>query len=305
MSLSVGIVGLPNAGKSTLFNALASRRLAETAPRPFTTIEPHEAVVEVPDKKLKTLSDLVKPDSIVPASVTFIDIAGLVKGAHKGEGLGNQFLGHIREVDAVVHVVRAFEDPGVTHQHATHEPGSIDQILEDIEIVNIELELGGISGKPIIYVLNVDESNLNNMELISRVEEKFKEKALLISAKLEEEFIDLTKEEKDAYLGEARPGLDRLILHAYELLGLITFYTIKGGKEVHAWSIKKGATAIDAAGAVHTDFAKGFIKAEVVNINELINLGGWRQAKEKGKVRLEGRDYAVADEDVIEFKIGS
>ena len=305
MSLTVGIVGLPNAGKSTLFNALASRRLAETAPRPFTTIEPHEAVVEVPDKKLQTLSDLVKPESTVPATVTFIDIAGLVRGAHKGEGLGNEFLGQIREVDAIVHVVRAFEDPGVTHQHATHEPGSIDQILEDIEIVNIELDLGGISGKPVIYVLNVDEKDLSNMELISRVEEKFKEKALLISAKLEEEFIDLTKEEKEAYLGETRPGLDRLILHAYSLLDLITFYTIKGGKEVHAWSIKGGSTAIDAAAAVHTDFVKGFIKAEVINIDELLSLGGWRQAKEEGKVRLEGRDYAVTDEDVIEFKIGS
>lgn len=305
MSLSIGIVGLPNAGKSTLFNALASRRLAETAPRPFTTIEPHEAVVEVPDEKLKKLSDLVKPESTVPATVTFIDIAGLVKGAHKGEGLGNQFLGHIREVDAIVHVVRAFEDPGVTHQHPTHEPGSIDQILEDIEIVNIELELGGISGKPVIYVLNVDEKDLTNMELISRVEEKFKEKALLICAKLEEEFIDLTRGEKEAYLGTTRPGLDRLILHAYELLGLITFYTIKGGKEVHAWSIKKGATAIDAAASVHTDFAKGFIKAEVINIDELLSLGGWKEAKEKGKVRLEGRDYITQNEDVIEFKIGS
>ncbi|KKT85674.1 MAG: GTP-binding protein [Parcubacteria group bacterium GW2011_GWA1_Parcubacteria_45_10] len=305
MSLSVGIVGLPNAGKSTLFNALASRRLAETAPRPFTTIEPHEAVVEVPDKELKKLSDLVKPESTVSASVTFIDIAGLVRGAHKGEGLGNEFLGQIREVDAIVHVVRAFEDPGVTHQHATHEPGSSEQILEDIEIVNIELELGGITGKPVIYVLNVDEKDLNNMEVISKVEEKFKEKALLISAQLEEEFIDLTREEKETYLGEVRPGLDRLILHAYELLGLITFYTIKGGKEVHAWSIKRGAAAIEAAGAVHTDFAKGFIKAEVVNIDELLGLGGWRQAKEEGKVKLEGRDYVVENEDVIEFKIGS
>ncbi len=305
MSLSVGIVGLPNAGKSTLFNALASRRLAETAPRPFTTIEPHEAVVEVPDAKLKKLSDLVKPESTVLATVTFIDIAGLVKGAHKGEGLGNQFLGHIREVDAVVHVVRAFEDPGVTHQHPSHEPGGVEQILEDIEIVNIELELGGIKGKPVIYVLNVDEKDLGSVELISRVEEKFKEKALLISAKLEEEFIDLTKEEKEAYLGATKPGLDRLILHAYELLGLVSFYTIKGGKEVHAWSIKKGATAIEAAGTVHTDFAKGFIKAEVINIDELLSSGGWKEAKEKGKVRLEGRDYLIQNEDVIEFKIGS
>src|SRR4030067_381691 len=189
-SVEVGIVGLPNAGKITLFNALASRRLAETAPRPFTTIDPHEAVIAIPDLNLDKLSQLIKPEKTVPASVTFIDIAGLVKGAHKGEGLGNQFLGKIREVDAIVHVVRAFSDPVVTHQHTSHEPGSIEQILEDIEVVNIELELGGIGKKPTIYVLNCDEDDLKNMELIQKVEEKFKEKALLISAKMEEDLID-------------------------------------------------------------------------------------------------------------------
>jgi small GTP-binding protein len=264
MSLSVGIVGLPNAGKSTLFNALAARRLAETAPRPFTTIEPHEAVVELPDLLLDRLSALVNPEKTMPATVTFIDIAGLVKGAHKGEGLGNQFLAKIREVDAIVHVVRAFEDPGITHQHATHEPGSVEQILEDIEVVNIELELGGISAKPVIYVLNVDENDIENLDFIAAVEKKFKEKAILISAKLEEEFIDITEEEKRAYLKELgieKPGLERLTLFAYELLNLITFYTIKGGSQVHAWSIKSGANAIDAAAVVHTDFAQKFIKA--------------------------------------------
>jgi ribosome-binding ATPase YchF (GTP1/OBG family) len=309
MSLSVGIVGLPNAGKSTLFNALASRRLAETAPRPFTTIEPHEAVVPVPDANLIKLRHILVSQypniSVVPAGVTFIDIAGLVKGAHEGEGLGNQFLGHIREVDAIIHVVRAFADPGVTHQHPSYEPGSIEQILDDIEVVNIELELGGITGKPVIYVLNVDEGDLNNLELIARVEEKFKEKALLISAKLEEEFIDLTKEEKEAYLGSIKPGLDRLILHAYDLLGLITFYTIKGGQEVHGWSLKNGSTALDAAATVHTDFAKAFIKAEVINVEELFGAGGWKEAGEKGKLRLEGKDYIVQDKDVIEFKTSS
>lgn len=309
MSLSVGIVGLPNAGKSTLFNALASRRLAETAPRPFTTIEPHETVVGLPDQNLEKLHNILVSQypniQVVPATVTFIDIAGLVKGAHEGEGLGNQFLGHIREVDALVHVVRAFEDPGVTHQHATYEPGTVEQVLDDIEVVNIELELGGITAKPVIYVLNVDEDDLNNMELIARVEEKFKEKALLISAKLEEEFIDLSKEERAAYLGSIKPGLDRLILFAYSLLNLITFYTIKGGQEVHAWSIKNGASAIDAAGTVHTDFAKGFIKAEVITVNQLLEVGGWKEAGEKGKLRLEGRDYLVQDEDVIEFKVAS
>ena len=318
MSLSVGIVGLPNAGKSTLFNALATRRLAETAARPFTTIEPHEAVVAVPDKNLEELTKLVKPEKSDPATVTFIDIAGLVKGAHKGEGLGNQFLAKIREVDAIVHVVRAFFDPAVTHPHASYEPGSKEQVLEDIEIVNLELELGEISQKPTIYVLNVEERDLKNFELIAAVEEKFSQKTLLISAEVEEQLIDFSEEERKSYinqLGEGRSAVERLIIFAYELLGLITFYTIKGGKEVHAWSIKRGASALDAAGVVHTDFAKNFIKAEIINVDELISAapgpeglgpgGAWKEAKDKGKVRLEGKDYIVQDKDVIEFKVGS
>src|SRR3989338_6558005 len=160
MSLSCGIVGLPNAGKSTLFNALASQRLSETAAHPFTTIDPHEAVVSVPDRDLTELSKVINPEKTVPATVTFIDIAGLVKGAHQGEGLGNQFLAKIREVDALVHVVRAFVDPGVSHTGATHEPGSAEQIIEDIENVNMELELGGIAKRPTIYVLNIGEQNV-------------------------------------------------------------------------------------------------------------------------------------------------
>ena len=318
MNLSVGLVGLPNVGKSTLFNALASRRLAETAPRPFTTIDPHEAVVPVPDENLEQLWDLVRGDPStalrmtvpekIPATVTFIDIAGLVKDAHQGEGLGNQFLAKIREVDAIIHVVRAFIDPSLSHPHPSHEPGSIGQILEDIEIVNLELELGGISQKPSIYVLNVEESGINNFELIAAVEGKTHQKALTISAKLEEELIDFSEKERSDYLksaGQEKTGLARLILFAYELLGFITFYTIKGGQEVHAWSIKKGASAIDAAGAVHTDFAQNFIKAEAIAVADLFEAGGWSQAKEKGKVRLEGKDYIVADKDVIEFKVGS
>jgi len=305
MSLSVGIVGLPNAGKSTLFNALASRRLAETAPRPFTTIVPHEAVVPVPDKDLHKLSKLIVPKETISASVTFIDIAGLVKGAHKGEGLGNQFLAKIREVDVIVHVVRAFSDPNVAHQHPTHEPGSLEQIIEDIEIVNLELELGGIKGKPVIYVLNVEEVGVVNFELIAAVEQKYSEKAIAISAKMEEELIDFNEKERRKYLesvGLQRSGLERLIVHAYELLGLLTFYTIKGGKEAHAWSLKRGSTAIQAAEKVHTDFAKNFIKAEVINIEALFSSGGWKEAKDKGKVRLEGKDYTLQNKDVIEFK---
>ena len=311
MSLSVGIVGLPNAGKSTLFNALAARRLAETAPRPFTTIEPHEAVVAVRDSDLEKLALLVKPQATLPATVTFIDIAGLVKGAHQGEGLGNQFLGEIREVDAIVHVARAFSDPFVTHSHPTHEPGTLEQIMEDIEIVNLELELAGITGKHSIYVLNVGESDLKDpkvQDYIASVENKFGDKAISVSAKLEEEMTDLSPEERMALLKEmgiSESGLEKLIKVSYKLLDLISFYTIKGGKEVHAWSIKNGSSAIEAAEVVHTDFAKGFIKAEVISVGELLSVGGWNQAKEKGGIRLEGRDYKVQDKDVIEFKTSS
>jgi len=311
MSLSVGIVGLPNAGKSTLFNALATRRLAATAPRTFTTIEPHEAVVAVPDPDLDRLSLLVKPDTAAPATITFIDIAGLVKGAHQGEGLGNQFLGKIREVDAIVHVARAFSDPYVTHAHPTHEPGTLEQIVEDIEIVNLELELAGITGKHSIYVLNFGERELKDpkvQDYITSIENKFGDRAISVSAKLEEEMTDLSQEERRALLKEmgiAESGLEKLIKTSYKLLELITFYTIKGGKELHAWSIKNGSSAIEAAGVVHTDFAKGFIKAEVISVGELFEAGDWNQAKENGKVRLEGRDYKVQDKDVIEFKTSS
>ena len=295
MSLSVGIVGLPNVGKSTLFNALAARRLAETAPRPFTTIEPHEAVVPVPDEKLKKLSELLNPETTVPATVTFIDIAGLVKGAHKGEGLGNQFLAKIREVDAVVHAVRVFKDEAVVHVQGKIEP------KEDIEIVNLELELGGITGKPVIYVFNCSENELGTFKLEGYP-------GVNISAKLEEEMIDFSPEERKEYLrqlGIEESGLERLINKAYEILGLITFYTIKGGKELHAWSLKEGASALEAAGQVHTDFAKNFIKAEAINVDELLKLGSWKEAREAGKLRLEGKDYPVRNGEVVEFKIGS
>lgn len=321
MSLSVGIVGLPNAGKSTLFNALAARRLAETAPRPFTTIDPHEAVVAVPDKDLTKLSDLIKPEKTVPASVTFIDIAGLVKGAHKGEGLGNQFLAKIREVNAIVHVVRAFSDPAVTHPHPSHEPGTEAQALEDIEIVNLELELGGIEKKPTIFVLNSGEKSLDKVSNFSNTIKLQTADApvIVVSAKLEEELIDLEPAERKQYLeelGVKESGLEQTIKKAYALLGLITFYTIKpssakasegrgGENQVTAWSLKSGASALDAAGTVHTDFARNFIKAEAINVAELLELGSWKEAKEKGKVRLEGKDYVVQDKDVVEFKVGS
>lgn len=311
MALQIGIVGLPNAGKSTLFNALASRRLAETAPRPFTTIDPHEVVVSIPDKNLDKLSALIKPKDTVPAAVTVVDIAGLVKDAHKGEGLGNQFLGKIREVDAIIHVVRAFKDENIIHQHPIYTPGSLEQMIEDIEIVNLELELGEIKKKPTIYVINIGENQAGNKDvakIIDKIKSKFKGGVIALSAKLEEEFIDLGVGEKKEYLGSLgikEDGLNQLISAAYKLLNLITFYTVKGGKEVHAWSIVDGSNAFEAAEKVHTDFAKKFIKAEVIEINDLFSAEDWKQAKEKGKLRLEGKDYIVNNKDVIEFKVGS
>ena len=267
-SLSVGIVGLPNSGKSTLFNALLKRQIANVAVYPFTTIEPNVGIVEVPDDDLIQLVDLINPEKVVPAIVEFIDIAGLVKDAHKGEGLGNQFLAKIREVDAIIHIIRGFEEPSVSHYY-----GSIDP-QRDKEIVDLELELGGIK-KPTLYVLNIsvnsEQSTVNSQNFLK------------VNAKTGE-------------------GVDQLIKAAYDLLGLITFYTIKGGKETTAWSIKKGSNALEAAEKVHTDMARGFIKAEVINIDDLLKSRGWTQAKSLGKIRLEGREYLIQDKDVVEFK---
>jgi len=272
---------LPNAGKSTLFNALLKRQIANVAAYPFTTIEPNVGIVEVPDERLKALSRIITDEKridteikVVPAIVKFIDIAGLVKDAHKGEGLGNQFLAKIREVDAIIHIIRGFEEPSVSHYY-----GSIDP-QRDKEIVDLELELAGIK-KPTLYVLNI---SVNSEQ----------------SAVNSQNFLKV-----NAKTGE---GVDKLIKAAYELLELITFYTIKGGKETTAWSIKKGSNALEAAEKVHTDMAKGFIKAEVINIDDLLKsslpaqAGGWTQAKSLGKIRLEGREYLIQDKDVVEFK---
>ena len=262
MNLSCGIVGLPNSGKSTLFNTLLKRQIANVASYPFTTIEPNVGVVEVPDERLKKLADLLKPEKIVPATVTFIDIAGLVKNAHQGEGLGNQFLAKIREVDAIVHIIRGFEDETVPHYY-----GGIN-LKRDKEIVDLELEMAEIK-KPTLYVVNGGKES-------------------------QEEWLKV-----DAKSGE---GVDELIKKAYELLGLITFYTIKGGQEITAWALKNGSTALEAAAKVHEDMAQGFIKAEVINFNDFVNIGDWHQAKNLGKVGLEGKEYQVQDGDVIEFK---
>lgn len=299
MSLSIGIVGLPNAGKSTLFNALLSRQMAAVASFPFTTIEPNVGIVPVPDERLERLSSLVKPQITTPATVEFIDIAGLIKGAHQGEGLGNQFLAKIKEVAIIVHIVRVFTNSDVPHYYETIDPA------RDIEIVNLELELAGIK-KPSIYVANVSEDQLNDEKWAPKVKVGGEEIELIpVCAKMEADLADFSEEEKKQYLQElgiTESGLDKLIKKVYQKLGLITFYTIKGGKELRAWSLPKGKTALDAAGEVHTDMAKGFIKAEVVSFEDLINCEGWHKAAEAGKVRLEGKEYQVREGNVVEFK---
>jgi len=250
-------------GKSTLFNALLEEEVAQVGSYPFTTIEPNVGTVTVPDKRLEELAQVVKPERIVPAQVKFVDIAGLVKKAHQGEGLGNQFLGKIREVDTVVHLLRSFEDPSVSHYYQNVDP------QRDREIVDLELEMGEIR-KPVLYVYNVDRFSLKADRL-----------------------------EINAQTGK---GIDQLIEAAYGLLNLITFYTIKGGKEVAAWSLPKSSLALKAAETVHSDFARGFIKAEVISSVDFVPFGNWSKAKSKGKIRLEGKDYLIKDGDVIEFK---
>lgn len=346
MNLSVGIIGLPNVGKSTLFNALIKRQLAKVAEYPFTTIEPHEGVIDVPDERLTSLTLMVKPDKSTPASITFIDIAGLVKGAHKGEGLGNEFLGHIKEVDAILHVARAFEHPQAIHPLGTVDPErdieivNTELILRDLDTVNklIEKEkdsqiksllsrirqsldkgtmikemklpieeetqiklLQLLTDKPVFYVLNISEKELGSEKMRKLEEEDF----LVVCAKLEADLIELSPLEQKEYLsslGVSSSSLEKVIKEAYSILELITFFTIKGGKEVRAWPIKKGIKALEAADKVHTDMARGFIKAELINYKDLIKFGTWHKAHEEGKIRFEGRDYKVSDGDVIEFK---
>lgn len=283
--LKVGIVGLPNSGKSTLFNALLQRRIADVAEYPFTTIEPNVGVVQVPDPRLEKISKATGIEKIIPSAIEFIDIAGLVEGAHKGEGLGNKFLGHIREVDAILHIVRGFHNPNVE--------GEINSD-HDIEIIHEELKQAEIE-KPTIYLLNVDEKDISAK----------KDKFIRISAKLESELSELEENERADYLNELglkHLALDQVIQKCYELLDLITFFTIVGGKQVQAWPVQTGATALMASGIVHSDMQKGFIKAQVVGWEKLVDSGGWKKAAEKGFIRLEGRDYEISDGDVVEFK---
>jgi small GTP-binding protein len=292
--LKVGIVGLPNSGKSTLFNALLQRQIADVAEYPFTTIEPNVGVVQVPDERLDAISKATGIEKRVPAAIEFIDIAGLVEGAHQGEGLGNQFLGYIREVDAILHLSRSFHNPNVQHQGGQPNPE------KDIKIVEDELRHAGIE-KPAIYVVNVDEKDLASPETPITG-------AVKISAKLESELSELSPSEGKDYLKELKvseSGLEKVIKLCYSLLELITLFTVAHGKQVQAWPLQAGTTALRASGLVHTDMQKGFVKAQVIAWNKLVEAGGWKKAAEKGLLRTEGRDYKLADGDSVEFKFSA
>ncbi|MFA1819649.1 redox-regulated ATPase YchF [Virgibacillus oceani] len=363
MALTAGIVGLPNVGKSTLFNAITQAG-AEAANYPFATIDPNVGIVEVPDNRLNKLTELVKPKKTVPTAFEFTDIAGIVKGASKGEGLGNQFLSHIRQVDAICQVVRCFQDENITHVS-----GEIDPI-DDIEIINLELiladletvnkrnqrvekmarqkdkealaefnvlsvlkeglesekpvralefteeqwkvvkELHLLTSKPALYVANVSEDEVADPdanEYVQKVKDyavKEDAEVIVICAKIEEEISELDQNEKEMYLEElgiAESGLDQLIKASYSLLGLATYFTA-GEQEVRAWTFRQGIKAPEAAGIIHTDFERGFIRAETVSYDDLTEAGTMIQAKENGKVRLEGKEYIVKDGDVIHFR---
>lgn len=361
--MKLGIVGLPNVGKSTLFNAITNAG-AESANYPFCTIEPNVGVVSVPDKRLDALAEMYDPDKYTPAVIEFVDIAGLVKGASKGEGLGNKFLSNIRECDAIVHVVRCFEDENIVHVDGEIGPKkdietiSLELVFADLDMLSRRIDrvakamkgdkkyaaehefllklkdfmeegkparaypctddekemlaqIDFLTSKPIIYAANMSEDDFINGIDTNKFFAEVREIAasenagvLPICAKLEEDIADMTAEEKKMFLAEINleeSGLDRLIRECYTLLGLISYLTA-GKQEVRAWTITKGTKAPQAAGKIHTDFERGFIRAEIVSFDDLMACGGMAQAKEKGLVRLEGKEYVVADGDVVLFR---